>query len=459
MGQICNRSNTRHTHKLQKKMFKYFSLLGLAALSVEAKHKFEVNGVPIKLKGRAFLVANPPKFVNKYTQINAEALNGGYWNIIQHAYGNFNGIKSSDKYNSDKICVGDGWMIHNALASESDSGSAVFTHGQPKKGFAQYCDAAGCHADTNEFRDEIQFTKAPEGECLDSHIWATNDWFAKLSEAIITVPPVVDVDSEEPVVTEPEVTTPEATRSPETTQAQETEAPKEFSQPDTQCRRDMAANVSDMFCFGADGTVDLKANMDDCPADQIVTFNAESQEYMMKWIPENLGKNMFAFSYGPVPGVEGGSVYAPLRKMPLAVDGLYSEYAILWGWASVGCENLGEFDPVPAGGKDCVCPSGERVPDTECYADGGIHCNSCDEGYHLHGFYTQTFVEGRPPMYVLNPVQPAFCTENICNCSNGEGKVGIECETHGDNNQCATCYEGFEMDNWGGCWAPSSYDY
>merc|ERR1712076_12410 len=197
----------RHTN--HKKMFKYFSLLGLASLAVNANDIFEVNGVKINLKGKAFLIADPPKSAKKYKQVTAELLNGGYWSIIQYAYAKYDGIRSSTKYVRDKICVGNGWMIQNALINDANAGSAILQRKAGSGSFAQYCDAAGCHLDS-DFRDELQFTHAPEGECLDSHIWVSNSWFEILNAAIITVPPIVDVDDEPVVTTSVATTTTEA---------------------------------------------------------------------------------------------------------------------------------------------------------------------------------------------------------------------------------------------------------
>merc|ERR1712226_1822989 len=189
-------------------MLKYSILAAILAESTIAQRfkGFEFHGEQVKLRGRAFLIANPPKDVGKYQPVTAAMLNGGYWELMGHVYNSMKGILSQSNYNEDYVCLGDGWLIHNFNQKDSTSNqdwSEMPYFGDKHNGkFAQLCNNDGnCFDSTNDFREQPQFSKHPEN-CQDTHIWVTNEWAERFDQILTPVEPE-NTKQEEPEV-EPE---------------------------------------------------------------------------------------------------------------------------------------------------------------------------------------------------------------------------------------------------------------
>jgi len=435
----------------------FLSLIGL----ITAKHKFELNGQTIKLKGRAFLLANPPKHANKFTPLTPEMLNGGYWTILKHAYQNFGGIKSSNLYNDQITCLGNGWMIYNALEEEKVDGHFVYGF---KKGFSNFCvDDQNCITNVNDFREELQFTQNPD--CQESHLWVTNDWAKKLNDAIVDAD-VVDVNPS----TE-ETTAAPTTEEPviETTAATTTEEPV----IESLCKCDGGTPVDDRKCVteGSQQCASCETGFHSTPEGEWVM--TESGYILVEPEIQSCEVNVCGCEYGTVKDEvctyhnnnywckscnEGyfldeedsyckiiGNRCTCKDGMPVSMDECSENgkeqcaSCMLPGWTvqeDGSCQLSINDDSL------CKCDGGLPVSDSLCITPGSQQCSSCEFGYH-------TTPEGKWEMTdgEYKFIEPEFqtCEINECSCQYGTVKDEV-CQFHNNTSWCKSCDEGYFLD-------------
>merc|ERR1712226_1688678 len=213
MGSSSEYFNIRYTYKM---MLKYSPLAAISASLIEAQRfkSFDFHGENIKLRGRAFIIANPPTNADKFMPVTAAMINGGYWELLTHVYSAMNGILSSKKYDEDFICLGDGWLIHNFNVEDADPNLdwSEMPKFNRKYKFGQLCSGENCADDATGFRENLQFSKHPT-ECQNTHIWVTNEWFDRFDSILDDKEPENLKGDDEKVVETTDAPEPETTQA------------------------------------------------------------------------------------------------------------------------------------------------------------------------------------------------------------------------------------------------------
>jgi len=151
---------------------------------------------------KAFLVANPPDRMKKFSPVTPEMLMGGYWSKILDHYGREVGIKGNSRYKSESglICLGNGWAIANfwenpAKASLSWDNFPTFSKRWNDRGYRLCKDKSNpkqCEEGRRNLGNELQFAKHPT-LCQESHLWVTKVYMQTEGKDIVPVDHVEDL--------------------------------------------------------------------------------------------------------------------------------------------------------------------------------------------------------------------------------------------------------------------------
>ena len=112
----------------------------------------------------------------------------------------------------------------------------------------------------------------------------------------------------------------------------------------------------------------------------------------------------------------------------------------------------------------CTCVNGTAALGTACPSNGDSLCASCDTSYALSngeclstttncGSHNGDVCEGCDPGYSLIG---SFCEYNVCSCGNGTGASGVDCPVTG-SEMCISCNSGFTLGSSGSCCSNTGY--